>query len=279
MLQVESVRRKLRLWSFLLATAVTISGGNFFAAPGAKNWVEHWAEIEEFLRSAEVVATEKVGWGITQPRKLSLEKQDRSLAALWKSLARGRRGGIWESHQAEAAAYELDKLLGLDMVPPTVLRRLGDQDGSLQLWVEGSRLFAEVQSQKPPTKKWERERSCMLVFDNLICNPDRNARNYMVASDWSIILIDHSQAFMTRSPFYRDRTLCLATGVDSVALPERFDRKLVARLRQLEIGPIQSRLGELLSANQMASILERRDALLQYIDELVAENGESAVYF
>jgi hypothetical protein len=150
---------------------------------------------------------------------------------------------------------------------------------AMAITISVGNLYAEVQSLKPPAKKWERERSRMLVFDNLICNPDRNARNYMVASDWSIILIDHSQTFMTRSPFYRDGTLCLATGVDSVALPERFDRKLIDGLRQLELGPIQSRLGELLSANQMASILERRDALLQYIDELVADNGERAVYF
>ena len=32
--------------------------------------------------------------------------------------------GYWESYKSEIAAYELDKLLGLDMIPPTVERRV-----------------------------------------------------------------------------------------------------------------------------------------------------------
>ncbi len=52
---------------------------------------------------------------------------------IWKPVQKGRRNGLWESHQAEVAAYELDKLLVLDMVPPTLIREIRGQKGSLQL--------------------------------------------------------------------------------------------------------------------------------------------------
>jgi len=43
-----------------------------------------------------------------------------------------------DSWRHEVAAYELDKLLGLGLVPPTVERRIARQAGSLQMWVEGA---------------------------------------------------------------------------------------------------------------------------------------------
>jgi hypothetical protein len=186
---------------------------------------------------------------------------------------------VWESHQAEVAAYELDKLLGLDMVPPTLLREIRGQQGSIQLWVEGVRLYAELLSKEPPKKKWRREQSRMKIFDNLICNRDRNARNYLVTADWSIVLIDHSQAFPTRSPLFRDGSLCLVTNGVPNEFPTQFDRALVERVRQLEADTLDAALGALLTTTQIESILERRDALLQYIGQLVEEKGAKAVWF
>ena len=54
----------------------------------------------------------------------------------WRSLPPGVYGGFWQSYEAEIAAYELDKLLKLDMVPPTVERLLQGNTGSARLWVE-----------------------------------------------------------------------------------------------------------------------------------------------
>ena len=52
----------------------------------------------------------------------------------------GQRAGFWEAYKSEIAAYQLDRLLGLDMVPPTVERRVGSDLASVQLWVEGCRV-------------------------------------------------------------------------------------------------------------------------------------------
>ena len=51
-------------------------------------------------------------------------------AITWKPLKPGRYNGYWESYKNEIAAYEFDKLLGLDMVPPYVERRVNGDLGA-----------------------------------------------------------------------------------------------------------------------------------------------------
>jgi hypothetical protein len=259
--------------------ACTIAGAWLLpSVAGSKSWLEEREAVERVLRAGEVIEDEEISWGVTKPRKLVLDLDGRRLSGIWKPIEKGRSNGAWESHQAEVAAYELDKLLGLDMVPPTFIRELRGQKGSVQLWMEEARMFAEVVSKEPPEKKWHREVSRMELFDNLICNRDRNARNFLVTPDWHIVLIDHSQAFTTRSPFFRDGSLCLATNGESVELPEKFDRLLVESIRQLDIGTLNSALGSLLTTNQIESVLERRDALMLYIEQLVEAKGAKAVW-
>ena len=48
-----------------------------------------------------------------------------------------------DSYRHEIAAYELDRMLGLDIVPPCVGRKIGSKMGALCFWVEGSMTEAE----------------------------------------------------------------------------------------------------------------------------------------
>ena len=57
----------------------------------------------------------------------------------WRPLPPGLDRGFWQSYKSEIAAYELDKLLKMDMVPPTVERQLHGANGAAQLWVEKHR--------------------------------------------------------------------------------------------------------------------------------------------
>ena len=58
-------------------------------------------------------------------------------------------GGVYrnfsDSWKNEVAAYELDKLLGTRLVPPTVERTISGSKGSLQMWVEGVMTEADRQ--------------------------------------------------------------------------------------------------------------------------------------
>jgi hypothetical protein len=258
----------------LLLVFILARGGAAAAQEAAHqcpiDWVGRNAEIEEMLRTAEPVSVEDVGMGVTKPSKVLLKKDGVELGAVFKPIQRGRQKGFWESYEAEIAAYELDKFLGLGMVPPTVERQIGKRKGSLQYFVKDCKLYKEIQSQTPPRPaEWSHQLSVMKMFDIVIMNKDRNAQNFLVDSDWHMVLIDHSRAFITEDDI----------GKDEKRLPVQFDRNLVEKLRALDAATLEAGFGKLLMGGQRKSLLERRDALLSYLDELVAKQGEARVFF
>ena len=262
--------------AMLLATMLTATGAAGVQGEGmlnrevcpARSWVENKAGVEEFLRGAEVVGIEDVDWGVLNPKKVTLQKGPVQVNAVFKYYTgRNRNTGRWESWEAEIVAYQLDKLLELDMVPPTVEKRVGGKKGSVQLWVEDCRLYNDFQGQKAGRSDWGEFVARMKVFDNLIRNTDRNGQNILIDADWHPVLIDHSQ------------TLNGDDLLEGAQLPAHFDRELVARLRAISYDDLKPRFGELIRDGQIKDIVTRRDKLMQYLDELVAERGEAAVYY
>lgn len=233
----------------------------------AKVWVGNPLEFEEFLESAEIVSVEDVGSGRNQPKRVTLRQGARTHRAIWKPIQRGRQEWGWESYQAEVAAYELDRLLGLNMVPPTVIREIDDQRGSLQLWVEECQLYADVQEEAPQSDEWNRQLSRMRLFDSLIGNGDRSPRNFMVDAAWNIILIDHSQAFQS------------TPELDDAMPPQRFDRPLFERMKALEPMSLDVRFDRLLMRPQVDAIRARRDALLAHLEKAAAERGDEELFY
>ncbi|HEY7696949.1 MAG TPA: hypothetical protein VIE88_00965 [Vicinamibacteria bacterium] len=248
---------------FLAQVSSVLAGGQ------ASERAHEWPILEEVLRTGEVVKIEDMGTGANKPLKVTLTKNGRTAAGVWKPIKRGPREETWESYQAEVAAYEIDKMLGLHMVPPTLEREIHGLKGSLQLWVEGCRRFDEARNDVPGGVAWERTMSRMKVFDNLISNWARSDRDFMVDPDWNVVLIDHSQAFLS--------TKELSARKDQI--PELFDKQLVERLRSLQADFLSVRFGRVLLEPQIRAILARRDALLTLMEKLVSEKGEAAVLF
>jgi hypothetical protein len=99
----------------------------------------------------------------------------------------------------DLAAYRLDRLLELDMVPVTVIRELGRREGSLQflppkLTNEQDRSEAGRggSANCPLPQQW----SAMYVFDVLIHNEGRTPERITYRSDdWQLILVGHERAF------------------------------------------------------------------------------------
>ena len=99
----------------------------------------------------------------------------------------------------DAAAYRLDRLLELDMIPVTVKRKLGRHDGSLQFLPP--KLMNEQQRSEagrggsancPLPEQW----SAMYVFDVLIFNEGRTPERITYRTDdWQLILVGHERAF------------------------------------------------------------------------------------
>ena len=79
-------------------------------------------------------------------------------AMVWKPIKPGQYAGRWESYKSEIAAYELDKLLGLDMVPPAVERQIKGDIGAAVMWVEGVKGWDPSVALAPPNPlEWTRQ--------------------------------------------------------------------------------------------------------------------------
>ncbi len=262
-------KRDLLLLFFLLVFAAGAVGAQDDPSTSCpyKTWVGRYEEFEELLQTAEIVSIEDIGTGVTKPKTVFLKNGDQIFQAAFKPIRRGRQGGFWESYQAEIVAYELDKLLGLDMVPPTVVRKVDGDMGSLQLWVADCQPYGDVAKKIPQTPSWSHQLSRMKLFDSLIQNEDRNAGNFLIDPDWHIILIDHSRAFISKTRLEDDR------------LPGQFDRRLVERMRALNQEDMDKLLEGLIMGNQIEAIMTRRDAILDYMDKLIKEKGEARVLY
>jgi hypothetical protein len=237
------------------------------APPGAKVWIGRYAEYERYLHEAPVARIESVPVGVTRPKRAFFEPGGLARAAIVKPLPMGQRSGFWEAYKSEVAAYELDRMLGLDMVPVTVERRVGGDLASVQLWVEDSKLLKEIdQTLCPRPMEWAKQVCRQRVFDNLVANIDRNAGNMLVDGEWNIILIDHSRAFAAdRMPFEKEMT--------------RIDRELFERMKALDQAGLMQRIRPwVLGDGPVKGILKRRDKIVAHFEKLARERGEASVF-
>jgi len=226
-------------------------------------WFGQEQRIEEHLKNAGIASMKDIGTGVTRPRRAYLTPSDPVESVAWKVLPPGRRGGFWESYKSEIAAYELDRLLNMHMVPPTVERRIADETGAAVMWVKGVKSVKELGGKVPSGPEWGKPLRQMMMFDNLIRNIDRNAGNILIGRPGDLILIDHSRAFTI------DKKLQNKV--------ERVDAGLWERMQTLTRENLDRALGPWLDEDAIAAIIERRDAMAATIDKLVAKNGRSLV--
>jgi len=234
---------------------------------GTRSWIGRWGDYEESLRTAPIQRIEDIGQGVTKPRRAFFSPDAVAASACVKVLPRKRLKGFWESYQSEVAAYALDRVLGLDMVPVTVERRIEGDRASVQLWIDGTRLLSDVGSEVPPRPhEWARQVRRQRVFDALIANIDRNAGNMLVDEDWNMILIDHSRAFMKNETPFLDRITAV-------------DRQLYEAVKALDEATLNEHLSPwLFGKGSVKDLLKRRDRIVEKLEKLAAERGAAAVF-
>jgi len=245
----------------VVATAATVSS-HAGEAVSAKTWVGHGAEIERHLQSAEIVRMEAIGTGVTKPQRAHLAAATPFESLVWKPLAPGMRGGYQESYKSEIAAYELDKLLMLNMVPPAVERRINGDAGAAIMWLDGTKSVKETGGKVPTGPQFGRPLRVMQMFDNLIGNADRNAGNILIDGANNVILIDHSRAFIA-----------------SDKLPwkfERVDSELWTTFKTLTSQQLKTTLGQWIDDEAIRAMIDRRDRMVREVDKLTAKKGAAA---
>ena len=156
----------------------------------------------------------------------------------------------------EAAAYRLDLLLGLEMVPVTVRRDIGRDEGTLQFKVPGA-VDEQVRSERgygaaaqcALPDQWQ----AMIVFDALIHNEGRFRQTMQYSPDgWQLLLVGHERAFTNSKGWPRH------IDEDNLALNNRWRKALESLSDDL----LTDQLGDVLDKRRINALAKRRDELL-----------------
>ncbi len=238
---------------------------------------------EKFLKTAEITELEEFDTkGITRPRKATLVDGEVTAKAVFKTidkfhvkvkLANGRMlFKLKDSYKHEIAAYELDKLLGLGVVPPTVERTIRRDTGSLGMWINGTMTEwhrKKVKKLSPPdTRVWNDRMFTIRLFMQLTWDTDyNNISNLLIDADWKIWKIDSSRAFRSTEKLRREGSLT------------RFSRPVLQALESLTRETMDEKLASWLADDQLDGLWARRTRILELAQERIEERGEAAVLY
>lgn len=207
--------------------------------------------------SYEQIETLLTNGEITSKRKDKLDRDVYTVndgAASIEAVFEKRKG---RGFYPEVAAYRLDRLISLDMVPVAVVREVDGKDGSLQFvpknWID------ESQRQKDGSggSAWcalPEQWNAMTVWDVLLYNDGRNANNILYSMDfWQVMLVGHEKAFAPRR-----------------GVPSRFDRVPFEvgqgwrnALAELSEETLAEALGDVLDEKRIRALAARAAALAE----------------
>jgi hypothetical protein len=170
------------------------------------------------------------------------------------------------NYRNEVAAYRLDRLLGLDLVPVTIERSVEGTPGAIQIFMEGAvdLTLLETYDQLDLLEGLDEERFTARVFSALLAVEGREDFGKMfLPQDRRIALSDSTKAFPT-SP---------EPGPDLPDPCGPLDADLELGLSSLSRQQLAGVVGDLLSTEQIDGLLFRRDRILKVCDSQVAQSG------
>jgi hypothetical protein len=236
------------------------------AAPAAAALTD--AQIERFLKEAKVVQTKGIGKGVTGSVRATLSDgtltHDAQIQQIDEKKARFEAPGATEfnfedSWRFNVAAYRVDRLIGLQMVPVSIARTWRSKPAAFTWWIddvmmdEGKRL--KDKTQPPDSGVWNEQMQLVRIFDQLIYNVDRNMGNLLIGRTWKVWAIDHTRAFRTQN------------ALKSPANITRCDRQVLDRLRQLNREVLKREISAYVSDFQISALLARRDRIVELLDK------------
>ena len=251
------MRQQLRLGCAWLATALYATGAAGVA------WTDR--QKEDFLMRAQIAAVQEIPIGVTGSKRATLSLDGTSHDAHIQTVDREERntriGGRHElvfrdSYRYNVAAYRLDRLLDLHMVPVSVERVVDGQKAAVTWWIENVRMMEKDRVEnriKPPRPRdWIEQVYRRRVFNELVYNTDFNQGNQLITADWKIWLVDFTRAFRPFKKLFQPANLW------------RIDEPLLERLRGLTREQIDDRLSCCLTRPERRALLARRDIIVRH---------------
>ncbi len=274
-MKADGDNRLVLLVSFIMLVLSAAAHGR--EQPGTPSSLETRDEREAFLSKASVVTDApsdgRPSWraGLddgTRRHDASVDTEDGS-------------GPTRRNYRFNVAAYELDKLLGLNLVPPSVERPVNGRPASVSWWVDKIAMNELDRRRKgidpPDSDRWSRQVQAVRVFDELISNTYRDTApplylnsvwdNLLITTDWTIWIIDHTGAFRTRQQLQDPDSLV------------RCPRAVLGRLRAVNKELLQQALKGYLSSQQLDALDARRALLVRHFGHQIESRGEADVLY
>jgi hypothetical protein len=238
------------------------------------------AEMEEFLLRANIIKRKGLSQGVTASERATLSDGHITHDAHVQVVdirknefdsPKGKELNFRDTYKFNIAAYRLDKILDLNMIPVSVERKVGGNTAAVTWWVDDVLMteLVRFKEKTPPARPvyWNHQKYTMWVFDELIYNTDRNLGNMVISKDWKLWMIDHTRAFRMMTDLLNAKNLM------------RCDRKLLAGIRKLDQETLTPLMTPYLTKEEIKSMLIRRDKIVKFFDNQIAEKGENAILF
>jgi hypothetical protein len=235
-------------------------------------------EKEEFLLKAKIISTKGINVGVTGTTRMTMSDgkltHDAHLQCIDVSKTRyqtpsGTELNFRDCYKFNIAAYKLDRMINLNMVPVSVERRCEGKVGSVTWWIDDVLMMERkryTQKIKPPNQAaWNDQIYQVRVFNELVYNVDPNLTNLMITNDWKVRMIDFSRAFRLHKKLRNEKNLV------------KIDRRVYDGLKGLDPVVVRRELSPLLKKGEINALMARRDKIVEFFDKQIAKKGEAAV--
>ena len=209
----------------------------------------------ELLACGEIDIEGRMPWSSNATFLVNITHGDQHAQGIYKPL-RGERP-LWDFepglHRRELAAYQLSEAMGLDLVPPTIIRDGPHGEGSVQWFVEADHQqhYFTIHEARPELHDALR---AVAVFDMIANNTDRKSGHVLIDGDDHIWGIDHGLCFAAE---FKLRTVVWEFGGEDVP-PALTDA--VARIAAAVPLPVAA----LLADDEVEAVQERAQWLVDH---------------
>lgn len=282
------------------ASGTATVGGSavkFTAVPTTIAGTESHQKIQRALLSASVVSWQLATpeFGCTPFRPVYVVKlqllDGSSMEAIFKPCLPGDRLLRWKRAPEDWVAYQLSSVLGMDVVPPAVMRSgltLGDKTFDLGVLILKPQSLTRLENADPSrTQGSQTVVSDIRILDALLGNALRPHDSFLATSEhWSGQEEGDQQFYplMVGQPMGPKQGSALHSmwtpannKTGSFPAVQVVSRETASKLKGLTRGVLLEVFGGVLNAEEIDMLLSKRDHLLAYLEGLARRHGSSAV--